>query len=585
MRARVLVPAAVAACLLPAAPAFAGDPIMRLSDVRSGMQCTGYSVVRGTDIASFGVEVLDVVAGDPSEDGARILIEASGPAVDRTGIGPGFSGSPIYCPDAQGTQRNIGAISESIGEYGGKVVLATPIEAILSNPVEAPRARATSARARTAVRRLRRVGTRPLLGPLTVSGLSGPLNRAMQAGARRAGRTVLATPAGPLGTFPVQTLRPGSSVSAGYSTGDLRVGAVGTVAYTDGPGVWAFGHPFENAGERALLLQDAYVFRVIADPHTGLDGGGSYKLAAPGHDLGAVTNDALTAVTGRVGRLPSTVPVTATARDADTGATRRVETRVADEVDAGSPTGISPLTSIAPLAVAQAAGSVLGSGPARLTGTSCFRVTLRERPATPVGFCNRETSGGIGDFEDGGFGNPIASTAASDLFEVLSILDAYEGRPAHVAGIEVETTIARGEHRASIVRAKVPRRVRPGQVIPVKVRLQKIRGGRETRTYSMRIPRRARPGVRTLVLRGVQRSDGLEELFELLFGDFDGGPQSGPQTVDELLALMQSVRRWDGVEMRVGNRRRRAFRDPGLVIEGRDRARVRVVKVKRARRR
>ena len=72
----------------------------------------------------------------------------SGPAVDATGIGPGFSGSPIYCPDAAGVSRNIGAISQSVNEYGGKVALATSIEAIIGTPVDVPRARrAATARA------------------------------------------------------------------------------------------------------------------------------------------------------------------------------------------------------------------------------------------------------------------------------------------------------------------------------------------------------------------------------------------------------------------------------------------------------
>src|SRR5215217_554946 len=98
MRAR-LIALTVAALLLPAAPAVAGDPIMPLSQVRAGMQCTGYSVVRGTTISSFAVEVVDVVDSEPGTDGARIIVTVSGPAVDATGIGFGFSGSPIYCPD------------------------------------------------------------------------------------------------------------------------------------------------------------------------------------------------------------------------------------------------------------------------------------------------------------------------------------------------------------------------------------------------------------------------------------------------------------------------------------------------------
>src|SRR3954447_11050551 len=130
--------AAVAALLVPAAPAFAGDVIMPLSDVHAGMRCTGYSVIHGTDISSFDVDVLDVADGDAVAVPPRILVQVSGPAVDATGIGPGFSGSPIYCPDGAGVSRNIGAISESIGEYSGKTALATPIESILATPVDPP---------------------------------------------------------------------------------------------------------------------------------------------------------------------------------------------------------------------------------------------------------------------------------------------------------------------------------------------------------------------------------------------------------------------------------------------------------------
>jgi len=149
MRHRALLAATVAATFATAAPAMAGDPIMPLSQVHSGMRCTGYSVVRGTTISTFAVDVVDVVDGVPETDGARILVTVSGPAVDATGIGPGFSGSPIYCPDGRGVQRNIGAISETVGDYGGKTVLATPIELMLANPVNPPKppnARAREAR-------------------------------------------------------------------------------------------------------------------------------------------------------------------------------------------------------------------------------------------------------------------------------------------------------------------------------------------------------------------------------------------------------------------------------------------------------
>src|SRR5918911_5480559 len=94
--------AAVAALVVPAAPAFAGDPVMPLSDVQAGMHCTGYSVVKGTDISPFNVDVVDVADGYGLPVPPAILVTVSGPAVDATGIGPGFSGSPIYCRDSSG---------------------------------------------------------------------------------------------------------------------------------------------------------------------------------------------------------------------------------------------------------------------------------------------------------------------------------------------------------------------------------------------------------------------------------------------------------------------------------------------------
>ena len=125
---------------------------MPLSQVQAGMRCTGASVIRGTEVRTFNAEVLDVVDGDPAQIGPRILVSVSGPAVDATGVGPGFSGSPITCPDAAGVPRVVGAISESIGEYGGKVVLATPIESILgTQPAAPPQAKA----ARSTLRRAR----------------------------------------------------------------------------------------------------------------------------------------------------------------------------------------------------------------------------------------------------------------------------------------------------------------------------------------------------------------------------------------------------------------------------------------------
>jgi hypothetical protein len=40
--------------------------------------------------------------------------------------------------------------------------------------------------------------------------------------------------------------------SAGIAGGDLALGSIGTVAYRDRSAIWAFGHPIDAAGQRAL---------------------------------------------------------------------------------------------------------------------------------------------------------------------------------------------------------------------------------------------------------------------------------------------------------------------------------------------
>src|SRR3984885_14627715 len=104
----------LAGLLLPASAAIAqgGGPIMPLSQVQPGMNCTGETVIQGTTITSFDVHVIDIVSS-PGE-GPRILVQVSGPAVDTTGVAEGFSGSPVFCPDSMGTMENAGAISEGI---------------------------------------------------------------------------------------------------------------------------------------------------------------------------------------------------------------------------------------------------------------------------------------------------------------------------------------------------------------------------------------------------------------------------------------------------------------------------------------
>ena len=549
-RAR-LAAAALLLAALPAAPAAAaGDPIMPLSQVSHGMRCTGYTVLRGTDISSFDVEVIDVVAGDAAGRQPLILVRVSGPAVEGLGIGEGFSGSPIYCPDAQGTQRVIGAIAYGSGDYGNNVGLAQPIESMLGLPVRPPTGTRLDPRVRHA---------KALAGPLTVSGLAPEVAGPLQRLARRAGRSLAVAPIAPVGdVFPVQVLRPGSSLAVGISSGDIGVGALGTVTYVDGSTVYGFGHPLDGAGRRSLFLQDGYVYTTIGNP---IDSGQqvTQKIGAPGHDLGALTSDGRTGVVGVVGALPPHTALHVSSQDADTGAKQEVlDVSVADETDVGLPLGVTALGFVVPLAVAQAAYTTLDASPVLQSDSLCLKITLRER-AAPMGFCNSYVGGFGGTGGDSGSlpGGPFLS----DIGEALTDVDAYNFSTPHVSRVDVDLLMARGLRQSFITRVRAPKVLRAGQDFTLSLSLQRVRGLASVRTVRAHVPAGLGSGRRTLVVTGTpsDTSGSSTDLTSLLGGGAGSASsppdEAGPRSLSALAHELAAIHRFDGVIV--------SFRSPG----------------------
>jgi hypothetical protein len=549
-------PALIVALLALAVPARAAEPIMPLSEVRGGMACTGLSVVRGTEIASFDVAVLDVIADDAVYGGARLLVRVSGPVVDATGVGPGFSGSPIVCGG-----RTAGAISEAIGEYGNEVVLGTPIEAILGARPSAPAA------ARRAPALMR--AARPLAGPITVGGLSPGARQLLSRAARRVGRTVLVAPPGPQGGYPVQDLRPGAAVGAAISTGDLSIGAVGTVAYRDGAHVFAFGHALDAGGRRALFLQDSYVFGVVGNPVGVPDiGAMTYKLTASGgHPVGTVTNDTFSAIAGTLGSEPQSIPLDVTARLRGSGERVTLGSRLADERRLGYGSG---LALVAPLAASTAVDRLLGSlEPAALTVCTRFRVAQLRKP---FGVCN--------PYFDG-------FSAYAGVAQVTSMVDSFDLAPLDIGSVRTRIAVQRGYEDDVVVGASAPRRVRAGSTIPVRVSLRRRGGGSRSVGVKVPVPRDIRPGARTLVIAGNGAGGyGEEHLLEIV-GELIGFEEvadssAGPRTVPQLVGAVRDLRRPLGIEARWRRREPRVVLASNEVrYGGRARLRLQVVPARR----
>ncbi len=543
--------------MLVAVPAaHAADPIMPLSEVRQGMSCTGLSVIKGTTISSFDVEILDVIAPEAGLSGPRILIRVSGPAVDETGIGPGFSGSPVMCDG-----RNAGAISEGLGEYGNHVALATPIEGMLKDRPTAP----ASARRDPALLR----AARPLQTPLTVSGLTGPARTVVERAARQAKRLLLVAPAGPAGGYAPVDLRPGAALSAAISTGDLGLGAVGTVTYRDGDDIWAFGHPFEGLGRRALFLTDAYIYTVIQNPVGVPDFGAiTYKLASSdGHLLGSITSDTVDSIAGKVGAEPPSFPLHVDARNR-AGERVTLDSLLSDERDLGYGAGIS---FVAPLGVTQALGTLMRDfGP--LTFRMCARFRVREL-RSPMGFCNTYFS---------------VDDAVSHLSDAGAMIDFFDLAPLHVERAGISLRARTGLKQDVLIGARGPRRVRRGQRIRVRLTVQRRRGARRTLTVPVRVPRSLRPGRHRITFTGTGGAfsgDALvEELIALFEGEVSGGGGSSePRSARQLARRIKLLRRAVGIQARFRHHSRQLVRRSSDVsYEGRVRLTLRVTR--RARR-
>jgi hypothetical protein len=539
--------------LLVAAPAaLAADPIMPLSDVRAGMRCTGLSVIKGTEISSFDVEILDVIAAETGLSGPRILIRVSGPAVDSTGIGPGFSGSPIMCDG-----RNAGAISEGLGEYGNDVALATPIEGMIRDRPPSP---AASARRDPGLLR----AAEPLATPLTVTGLSGRAATLVRQAALRARRPLIVAPAGPVAGYQPAEMRPGAAVAAAISTGDLALGAVGTLTYRDGDDVWAFGHPFEGAGRRALFLQDAYVYTVIQNPLGIQDFGAiTYKLAsADGYVHGSVTNDQVDSISGQVGEPPRAIPLHVDARNR-AGERVTLDSLLADERDLGYGAGIS---FVAPLGLTQALGRLMRDfGPVTFRMCAHFRVRELRRP---MGFCNPYFS---------------VDDAVNDLSQAGGMIDFFDLAPMHVQRVAVSVRARTGVKQDVLVRARGPRRARRGSRIRVRLTVQRRRGGGHRITVPVRVPRSLKPGKHRLTLRGggggLSEEELIEELIALLEGEIGGGGGSSePRTVRQVARRIHALRTLPGIYARFDRRPARLVRASSAVsYEGRVRLRLRVM--------
>jgi hypothetical protein len=283
-----------------------------LRDIKPGMHATGRTVFSGTRIEDFQVEILGVLENiGPKE--SLILARLSGGPLQQTGVLQGMSGSPVYIDG-----KLVGAVAMAFPFAKEPIAGIRPIEDMLrvsgagSEPIRHARISVENSdltavlprpkEALAGEMRMVDIATPVWFGGFTRTAIDhfAPQLRALgleprqgvSAGGRVASRMGNAS-----------QLEPGGMISVQLMTGDMSIGADGTVTYIDNGKVYAFGHRFLSVGPTELPFARSEVLTLLPNLSS------SFKISSPKEWMGTISQDRNTAIAGEIGRRARMAPI------------------------------------------------------------------------------------------------------------------------------------------------------------------------------------------------------------------------------------------------------------------------------------
>ena len=315
-----------------------------VDELKAGMVGIGRTVFEGDRLDEFKVHILGVLRNVIGTRRNLILARLEGGPLANTGVIAGMSGSPVYIDG-----RLVGAVSYSLGQFSKEPIAGiTPIgEMTEAATFAGPRRQAArvelqmpltpeslAASLRQAFNWMRPfadspndvqvfgdgsvnagIGTllRPIATPLTLGGFDSVVIDPVAAAFRDQGFVPVMAGSSSLAPRAAQSnggaaaaappLRPGDPVGVALMSGDLELGATGTVTDVDGNRVYAFGHPFYGLGPTAFPMTRAHVLTVLPSLAN------SMKIASTGDVIGTVQQDRATTIAGTLGPGPALIPV------------------------------------------------------------------------------------------------------------------------------------------------------------------------------------------------------------------------------------------------------------------------------------
>lgn len=460
--------------------------IFPLSEVKPGLIGVGKTVVQGTTVEEFVVEVIGVIPQSPPTPNL-IMVRVSGDPIDKSGgIASGMSGSPVYIDG-----KLLGAIGYGYSYTDHRIGLVTPAEEMLKlldvlekdpEPIEQEWQIETRSSEHFIPLEKENIPSEdsfiPLNTPLMIGGISGRSFKYLEKELSQYDFRLIQGLTGSSTSFLDEgiELEPGSAFGVQLLRGDFQATAFGTITYIKDNEFVGFGHPFTHRGDVEFFVTPAVVHYTLA--HVEFP----FKVASSGPNIGTLYQDRAAGVAGKLNNGPSYVPIFISVEDKDR------ELVLEYKVEA-----VKDEAYIHALAISSAFQGIdatldrIGRGTAEVT----------------VEFVASNLSNTI--IRDNMFfsESDIAVWALLDLEQGLDLLLTNRFQEVDLTQINIIVSVE-NERRTAVVERAIPQKyqVAPGDVVDVEVTIRPHRQEVETLRLQIMIPPETAPGMLTVTVRG-----------------------------------------------------------------------------------
>ncbi len=537
-----------------------------VDELKAGMVGIGKTVFEGDRLDEFKVHILGVLRNVIGPRRNLVLARLEGGPLANTGVIAGMSGSPVYIDG-----RLVGAISYSLGQFAKEPIAGiTPIGEMTDAATFAgPRRQAArvelqvpltpeglNASLRQAFSWMRpfadspadiqvfgdgglnaAIGTllRPIATPLTLGGFDAGVIEPVASAFRDQGFVPVMVGSSLLAPRLAQTaggaspaarpLRPGDPIGVALMSGDLEMGATGTVTEIDGDRVYAFGHPFYGLGPTQFPMTRAHVLTVLPSLAS------SMKIASTGEVIGTFQQDRATTIAGTLGPGPALIPVRITLTS-ERGTQKTFEMAIVnDRLFTPTLTYLSILNTL--------------SSYERQNGVASYAVR---------GTASLKEHGDVA-FEDLFTGDRPSLGAAAYVVAPINFLLRNAFEDVELERLDLEIEASEEPRSATLERVWVDgRRPKPGATVELKMLLRTYRGEEITRTLPVEIPASARGTVSIMVADGTRLSQWEARELQI--------PPLQTRGLPQMIRVLNNTRKHNRLYVRL------LGRDNGAIVKG-----------------